>query len=110
MKNAQSTQPSFDIEAIVNNAKANTSLMAAAMSHLADRLHSKLEIMLGQETLPDSISLKVDAEDKALFEAALAEGDSEHTFMMMANTVLMADKKAYFEYDAVESLFSTLRA
>lgn len=111
MQNAnQQTQLSFNIEAVVSNAKSGTGMMVAAMSNLADRMHTKLEIMLSQQSLAKSISLSVKEDDKAMFAAALDEDSSNGTFSRLASMVVNAGNKVYFDYEDAEQLFAGLSA
>tara|TARA_B100000749_G_C18445436_1_gene474081 strand:+ start:3154 stop:3489 length:336 start_codon:yes stop_codon:yes gene_type:complete len=111
MQNAnQQSQLSFDIEAVVSSTKAGKGMMVAAMNNLADRIHTKIEIMLSQGSLAKNIPLSVKEDDKAMFSAALDEGCSNATFSRLASMMSSAGEKVYFDYDDAEQLFAALNA
>jgi hypothetical protein len=89
-------------------------LLLSAMSHLADRLHHKIDMMATSHNFEKNVSLIMKQDDKELMVAAL-EADtgslsSEQVSILtsVAEMARNADRKVFLSYDAVEQLFSAV--
>lgn len=88
--------------------------LLSAMAHLADRLHTKIDMMRKCGMMENLLSLTIKQDDVDMIETAIRADVSRlsatqiATFTDVAHIVLTSKNKAYFTYDEVESLFNAL--
>lgn len=116
MKNIQrnTLQTSFDFDAIMTTPvelPPSSPLLMRVMTHLADRLHHKIDMMREKDHVNNEVSLIIKQDDKEMIIAAL-EADAPHinnaqlaTLRDVAHMARDADKKLFLTYDQVEQLF-----
>lgn len=116
MKSTTLTTPqlAFNFDSVMSSSQGQP-LILLAMTHFADRLHSKLDLMSNSDTFDKTVSLVMRDDDKELMVAAL-EADtgslsSEQLTVLtsVAEMARNADRKVFVSYDTVEQLFNAVR-
>lgn len=118
MKKATHTntaQLGFNFDAVLAApTQTKEALLLPVMAHIADRLHTKLDMMRERGTLASTVSLTIKDDDKVMVQEALeSDTDSLSTaqltaFQQVAGEVLGCNEKVYLSYDLVDTLFNNV--
>lgn len=116
MKTTQSkNQMAFNFDALVAaTAKPQSLTLDVAMCHIADRAHTKLDLMLQRENLESSVSLVIKDDEKDMLVSAMKADNSNLTEQKLsvltevANMALEAKTKVYLSYQTVDQLFNAV--
>lgn len=113
---AQNNQFTFDFNSAVETSTVtSTPLIIAAMQNLADRLHTKLDLMLNQD-LDKQVSVTIRPDDQAMFAEALqCSNDAPPLLTELAREIMELTPEAnakvaklYLSYERTEALFNCL--